>query len=190
MAKNLYIFDCFGVIISDVSTLFMNKYGFTAEQVDFMRKKVYRRVDVGEIENSDMLDTISTKFGFDRAAVEKDWTAFEAVLPDTVELLKQLKQSGQTVALLSNASRKYVDYLFEKFHLFKYFDMLFVSSDYFCAKPDLEFYQACVNSLTEQYDNIYFTDDNPANLQGLEVLGITPVLFTSAQDFRKKVGLK
>lgn len=190
MAKNLYIFDCFGVVIADVSTLFMDKYAFTDEMKSFMRSQVFRSVDVGQITNADMMDEVSRCFGFDRTAIERDWIALEDVLSDTVELLKDLKASGQTVALLSNASRKYIDYLFEKFDLFKYFDYLFVSSDFHCAKPDKEFYQACVNSLTEKYDNVYFTDDNPANLQGLEALGITPVLFTSACDFRKKVNLK
>lgn len=83
-----------------------------------------------------------------------------------------------------------MDYLFDRFDLHKYFDYKFVSSAYGTAKPDMEFYRLCLNSFAEQFDKVYFTDDNPSNLIGLEQFGITPVLFLNAQDFMQKVGLQ
>ena len=43
MDKNLYLFDCFGVVLTEVSTLSMRE--FTDEQRRYMREQVFRRVD-------------------------------------------------------------------------------------------------------------------------------------------------
>lgn len=189
MGRKLFIFDCFGVVVSDVSTLFMNARSFNDEQTQFMRKQIFRNVDVGALTMEQMFNRTSEHFCFDKAKMIEEWTGYEYVLEDTIELIKRLKNDGHCVALLSNADVKYVDYLFDKFQINDLFDYKFVSSSYGYAKPDMEFYKLCVDSFTEQFDEVYFTDDNPANLVDLEQFGITPVLFTSAQDFAKKVGL-
>ena len=190
MARKLFIFDCFGVVVSDVSTIFMDNRRFNAEQIEFMRKQIFRNVDVGALTMEEMFEKTSARFGLDKTQMIEEWTSYECVLTDTIELIKRLKKDGHRVALLSNAAVSYVDYLFDKFDLNKYFDYKFVSAAYGYAKPDKEFYKLCVDSFTEQFDEVYFTDDNPANLQDLQQFGITPILFTSAQDFAEKVGLK
>lgn len=186
MKRNLYIFDCFGVVISDVSTLFMNAH-LNAREQEYMRKHVFRSVDVGRITNEEMFVEISKLCGLSREETVKEWTGYERVLIDTVELIRELKECGHCVALLSNASQAYIDYLFEKFNLNGLFDKTFVSSNYGVAKPDREFYKICVDSFSEKFGGIYFTDDNPANLKDLEEFGITPILFTSARDFKSQV---
>ena len=89
----------------------------------------------------------------------------------------------------SNAAVSYIDYLFDKYGIRKYFDRLFVSAAYGYAKPDKEFYKLCVDSFDEPFDVVYFTDDNPVNLADLQQFGITPVLFKNAQDFAEKIGV-
>lgn len=190
MGRNLYLFDCFGVVISDVSTIFMEKRGFDAQQILFMRNRIFRSVDVGKLTMSQMFEKTSEHFCFDTEKMKEEWTGYEYVLDDTVTLVKRLKDEGHVVALLSNAEAAYVDYLFDKFGLKDLFHFVFVSSNYGCAKPDYEFYKLCLDSFDERFDAVYFADNNPDNLVGLEPLGITPILFTSAQDFLNKVNLK
>ena len=158
MAKNLYIFDCFGVVISNVSGLWMNKR-LNAEQQEFMCKNVFRSIDTGKTSMEWMFDIICEKFGMQKETVKKEWADEEFVLTDTVDLIR-------------------------------YFDKIFVSSVYGCAKPDKVFYEICVKSFDEKFENIYFTDDTPGNLLDLEQFGIKPVLFKNAKDFKKAVGLK
>lgn len=189
MAKNLYIFDCFGVVISNVSGLWMNKR-LNAEQQEFMCKNVFRSIDTGKTSMEWMFDIICEKFGMQKETVKKEWADEEFVLTDTVDLIRKLRANGDTVALLSNASKEYVDYLFDRFDLNRYFDKIFVSSVYGCAKPDKVFYKICVKSFDEKFENIYFTDDTPGNLLDLEQFGIKPVLFKNAKDFKRAVGLK
>lgn len=189
MSRKLFIFDCFGVVVSDVSTLWMDGR-FNAEQVEYMRKQVFRNVDVGALTMEQMFDKTCSHFGLDKAQMIEQWTSLEYPLTDTINVIKRLRAQGHCIALLSNAAVSYVDYLFGKFDINQYFDYKFVSSVYRYAKPDKEFYKLCIDSFTEQFDAVYFTDDNPANLVELEQFGITPILFKNAQDFAQKIGLE
>ena len=188
MGKNLYIFDCFGVVISDVSTLFMDKR-LNAEQIKYMREQVYRKVDTGKIGMDEMFEILAKLCGMSVEQTKREWKSYEYVLTDTIEVIKKLKSQGHTIALLTNAASGYIHSLFRRYDLFKYFDSVYISSVCGYAKPDKEFYEMCIYVFTEQFDNVYFTDDNPDNLVGLEQYGITPVLFKNAKDFAEKVGV-
>lgn len=188
MGKKLFIFDCFGVVISDVSTLFMEKH-LNAEQIKYMREQVYRKVDTGKIGMDEMFGILADLCGMSVEQTKQEWRSCEYVLTDTIEVIKKLKSQGHVIALLTNAASRYIHNLFRKYDLFKYFDSVYISSVCGYAKPDKEFYEMCIYDFTERFDNIYFTDDNPDNLADVEQFGITPVLFTSACDFARKVGV-
>lgn len=189
MSKKLFIFDCFGVIVSDVSTIFMDKY-LDADKQLYMRKNVYRNVDVGAIQMEDSFVELASLCGLDVEQVKQEWASCEYPLVGTLQVIDKLRKQGHAVALLSNAAVEYIDYLFDKFDLRKYFDRIFVSAAYGYAKPDKELYKLCVDSFTEQFDAVYFTDDNPTNLRDLQQFGVIPILFKNAEDFAAKIGLK
>lgn len=186
MSKKLYLFDCFGVVLNEVSTLCMQGK-FTAEQQRFMREQVFRRVDTGEAEMEYIFTTVADKFGYDKEQFRREWKSYEDVNCGTVKLIDELRAQGGRVGLLSNANAGYIDYLFNRFDLYRRFDKVFVSSSFRVAKPDIAFYKLCLDGFGEKFDEIYFTDDNPQNLVGLEALGITPILFTSAEQLRKRL---
>ena len=184
--NNLYLFDCFGVVVTDVSGVWMKQH-FNDEEKHYIVNNIFRRVDTGKISQQEMFEELSERYGMPAETIWKDWEQVLNVKWDTIELIRQLREQGGTVALLSNASVEYIDYIFDKFDLRKYFDKLFVSARYGVAKPDAEFYQLCVNSFADKFDKIYFTDDNPVNLHNLEQFGITPILFTDACELAKKL---
>lgn len=55
---NLYLFDCFGVVVSDVSTLWMKAENFSDEQTAQARK-LFRKVDCGEVSFEDSFDVLA-----------------------------------------------------------------------------------------------------------------------------------
>ncbi|MDE7454958.1 MAG: HAD hydrolase-like protein [Clostridia bacterium] len=190
MSRNLYIFDCFGVVISDVSTLFMDGKHLSTEEQNYARKNLFRPCDVGQLSMDEMFVLFAKRYNWDCQQIIEEWTSYEYPLTDTLKLIENLRAQGHCIALLSNASVNYVNYLFDKFDVHKLFDYEFVSSAYNCAKPDLEFYKLCVDSFDEKFDKIYFTDDNPNNLVNLQQFGIIPVLFTSADEVAKQLQTK
>lgn len=186
--KNLYLFDCFGVVITDVSTLWMQTR-LNTQQQQYARAQLFRKVDCGQMSFDDSIAELGKMCNMTASSVRAEWDCISRPMPETLQIIQELRQCGHTVALLSNASVEYIDFLFTQFDLYKYFDKLFVSANYGCAKPDAEFYQVCVNSFTEKFDKIYFTDDNPVNLQNLQKFGITPVLFTNAAQLKRDLKL-
>ncbi len=184
---NLYLFDCFGVVVSDVSRLWMEKH-FTAKQQNYIRKNVFRKVDRGKMTFDDSFDILASMSGLSKQQVRQEWDSCMYLMEGMPQLLEKVRSKGK-VALLSNASESYINQLFCQYDLFKYFDKLFVSSCYGCAKPDREIYRICVNGFAEKFDNIYFVDDNLVNLRGLKKFGITPVLFTDVDSLQKRYGV-
>ena len=183
--RKLFLFDCFGVVVSDVSSQWMDRHFDEAEK-EYIRRELFRRVDTAQISQNELYAKLAERYGMTVQSIVDEWE--ELIYPklDTVEIIKRIRERGDVVALLSNASVEYVDYLFTKFDLHKYFDKIFVSARYKFAKPDREFYQICLDGFTEKFEKIYFTDDNPTNLKNLETLGITPILFTTAEEFEKQ----
>lgn len=182
--KNLYIFDCFGVVVTDVSTLWMQPR-LNAEQQQYARTQLFRKVDCGQISFDDCLAALAKICNEPLDNLRAEWDALAEPMPQTLQLIDQLRVRGHTVALLSNASQVYVDRLFSQFDLYKHFDKIFVSARYGCAKPDRQFYKICLDSFSEKFHKIYFTDDNPTNLIGLEEMGVTPVLFRDADGLKR-----
>lgn len=186
--KNLYLFDCFGVVVTDVSTLWMQPR-LTVEQQQYARTQLFRKVDCGQLSFDDCLAALAKTCGTTLNQLQAEWDALAQPITQTLQLIDELRLRGHTVALLSNASQSYVDRLFSQFDLYKYFDKIFVSAKYGCAKPDKEFYRICLDSFSEKFGKIYFTDDNPTNLLGLTEMGITPVLFRSAAQLKNDLEL-
>ena len=184
--RKLFLFDCFGVVVSDVSTQWMDRY-FDEEQKQYIRSEVFRKVDTAAISQDEVYEQLAARYKMNKQSIIDEWDQLIYAKQDTLEVISKLRKRGDVVALLSNASVEYIDYLFTKFDLYKYFDKIFVSAHYKFAKPDREFYRICLNSFTEKFEKIYFTDDNPNNLKNLEEMGITPILFTTAEQFEKDI---
>ncbi|MCM1289494.1 MAG: HAD-IA family hydrolase [Corallococcus sp.] len=186
--KNLYIFDCFGVVVTDVSTLWMQNR-LSAEQQQSARINLFRKVDCGLMPFEDCLDALAKTCRLPLDEVRAQWDILAKPMPQTLRVITELRRRGHTVALLSNAASEYIDRLFSQFELYGYFDKIFVSANYGYAKPDREFYRICLDSFSQKFGKIYFTDDNPDNLQNLQEFGITPVLFRDADQLERDFGL-
>ena len=184
----MYLFDCFGVVVSDVSVLWA-KDRFDGSELDYMRNFIYYEVDRGRISQQQVFEQLAARYGMSVQDVKDQWDKCLFVKWDTVELIQKIRRSGGTVALLSNAAVEYIDYIFDKYDLNKYFDKIFVSARYGVAKPEQQFYKLCLDSFHQHFDNVYFTDDNPANLVDLQQLGITAIQFTSASELENKLKL-
>ena len=67
--------------------------------------------------------------------------------PGVKETLRELREEGHRLWLLSNAQRVFTAYEMEALGLTECFDGIYISSDYGCRKPDRRFFDAL---LTEQ----------------------------------------
>ena len=104
--------------------------------------------------------------------------------PDILSTLKQLKESGIKLCLVSNA-----DIIDKKYWgispLKDYFDAVIFSCDVGMVKPDKAIYQLAMERMRTTADNCYFVGDGGSNeLSGAKNCGITTVLteFLTVKD--------
>ncbi len=119
----------------------------------------YRKCSVGEAKEN-MLYAISLQ---------------EEVEP-TVSLIKELKERGYKLYVLSNMSKEYIEFL-RKLSVFEYFDYEVVSCEVHLGKPDKRVYQYLLDKCNLNAEETIFIDDRHDNVEVAAELGITPFHF-------------
>lgn len=92
------------------------------------------------------------------------------------ELIRELKEKGYKIYLLSNASvdlRKY----FHRIPGSQYFDGLMVSAEERLLKPQHEIYRALYSRFRLEPSRCLFIDDSPANIEGALCTGMDGIIF-------------
>ena len=175
--KNLLIFDCFGVVCSEIAPVWFARH-FEETEAKRLKAQYFAGADRGDTDIETLIDRLAQGLGFDADDIRREWGEIFSLNRSLLEYIQQIRREHY-VALLSNAPQGLVERIFDHFDLWKEFDRVFISSHYRMAKPDGAFYQLCLDAFRGQYDRAFMIDDNTVNLQGLEQIGITPVHFTS-----------
>jgi 2-haloacid dehalogenase len=107
---------------------------------------------------------------------------------DTVEILKELKDSGKyKIYALTNWSAETFPVALERFEFLHWFDGIVVSGVEKMRKPAPEFYQVLLDRHEVKVEEALFIDDNYRNILAAEKLGINSIHFTSAQALKEKL---
>ena len=183
MKKRLVIFDCFGVIFGEIGPRVVRKYAKEGDDIAAIKEKLFMPADLGKVTYDGLIDSIAEEFNICRQTVVDDWNSFIKLNEELIPMIEKIKETA-SVALLSNASKGFVESLFDKYSLTYLFDKMVVSCNIGMAKPDKEIYRYCVSLFDTEFDEIYMIDDNQINLDGLETIGITPILFTGNESVK------
>ncbi len=73
-------------------------------------------------------------------------TDYIRLYPGALELLEKIKNDGKKLYLLSNAQRSFTAYELQLLDIEKYFDGIYISSDYGIKKPNPHFFQVLLKS--------------------------------------------
>lgn len=206
MYKN-YIFDLYGTLV-DINTdegsrefwyklsLFFSFKGATYDPQEL--QDLYE--NLVKAEKQKIKDTNYQDFPieivFKKLYQNKDISASDQLITDTAhffrinsikylklydgarELLELLKAKGKKIYLLSNAQKVFTLYEMKALDIEKYFDDIFISSDYNVCKPDSKFFNALIQkhnlNINESImiGNDYLCDINGAVDAGLDSLYI------------------
>jgi FMN phosphatase YigB (HAD superfamily) len=183
MKKNtLIIFDCFGVITSEIAPIWFNNR-YQKDEAKALKEKYFGGADRGTKNISELVSDLSNGLNIPREIIIKEWKEIFSVNYELIEYIKVLKEKYY-IALLSNAPEGLVESILDKYNLHNLFDRIFISSTYLMAKPDREFYELCIDSF-EFVERIYMIDDNDKNLINLDLLGIKAIKFVSNEELFK-----
>lgn len=98
-------------------------------------------------------------------------------LYDGVEsMLSELRQAGKKVYLLSNAQSIFTAHEIKALRLDRWFDGMFLSSDYGCKKPDLRFYEKLLATYgIDRETAVMIGNDGTCDIQGAKRAGLCAV---------------
>lgn len=110
---------------------------------------------------------------------------------ELITFIKELKNLGYKIALLSNNSSKLNDTLIEdKINIL--FDVILISGDVGYMKPSVEIFQILNEKLKINGKELVFVDDFDKNFINADKIGFTPVLYTNFKKLKddfKKLGI-
>ncbi len=100
-------------------------------------------------------------------------TEYVRVYPGTEEMLRKLKEAGKKVYLLSNAQRIFTEYEMHTLGIAKYFDDIFISSDYKTKKPDRRFYDLLIEKhAIDVTTSLFVGNDSSTDIKGASEVGM------------------
>ena len=166
---------------------------------DLLTEVVFDRLywndaDAGTITDDETKTAFCTRLPPELHAVACNiYDAWPTLLPPIdgmATLVKDLKNRGYNLYLLSNISNKFADeyrgvpWLAE---LFSLFDGLVFSAPIGLVKPHREIYEHLLTRFSLNADECVFIDDSPQNIDGCEAVGIRGILFEGDAALRDRL---
>lgn len=105
-------------------------------------------------------------------------------IPGMREILLSLKSRGYGIYGLTNWSRETFPLIKDEYDIFKLLDGYIVSGEENIMKPAPEFYNILLARYGLKAEECVFVDDNPANVDGGEAVGIRSILFSSPEQLK------
>jgi len=104
----------------------------------------------------------------------------------TLEILSKLKQKGYRVICGTNVHDSHYT-RHQELHQYDVFDYVYASHLMHREKPDISFFQCILEEEQLKADQIFFTDDMPANVESARSLGLEAYLYTDATTLQAQL---
>lgn len=183
MNKELIVFDCFGVICSEVFPIWGTRY-FSEEEMKNVRKDIIEKSDIGIITEKELFSKLSEITGEDSKKILNDWLKTAVINIDMINLIKELKRKYK-ISLLSNASSGFINRILKRININELFDCIVISSEKRMIKPNKEIFKLMLSKMKVEASASVFIDDNAFNIQKARESGMTGILFQNIEQLKK-----
>ena len=184
MGDKLIIFDCFGVLTSEVAPIWLRRY-FDDYTADKIHQSIIVDGDKGILSADQMFKELSLIVDEPADDILNDWIDIGALHEDLIEYIKSLKERGFKTAFLSDSSYGFVKLLIDKYNLEPLFDTIVVSSEVGFLKANPEMFNLVLDRLIIKPENAIMVDDRQSNLDSAEKVGIKGILYKDTQSFKE-----
>lgn len=192
MIKNI-IFD-FGGVLLDWNPRYLYKSYFNNDEVmehflaDICNGEWNIRQDAGR-PFAEAVKELQAKFPEYAEAIQMyddDWEKMlKCELPESIDLLKELKFMGYGIYGLTNWSAEKIGYAFANYSFFSLFDGIVVSGVEKVVKPDRKIYEILLERYSLKPGECVFIDDNQDNVDMAKVLGINAIRFDNIGNVKE-----
>lgn len=192
------VFDMGGVLIDFSAKLFSERLRVGAAGEELLLRHVLRttdwvRLDRGTITEEKVLAHARAKLPAELhdAAEYIIYRWNEPIVPveGTAAVVRELKERGYTLYLLSNASRRQHDY-WHDIPGSECFSGTLISADLHLLKPEAAIYQALFEKFHLAPSQCFFIDDFPPNIEAAENAGMQGVVFHDACQLREELKMR
>ncbi len=190
--KKIIIFDLGGVLIDwDPRHLYRKIFSDTNELEYFLNEvcslEWNSQMDVDK-SFLDAIDDLIPKFPQYKEQIQAYFDRWEemiaGVFPGTVEVLRELKDTGYPLAALSNWSSETFPLVKDQYEFLSWFNPLVISGTIGYKKPDPEPFQILLHSLKSDARDCIFIDDMNENVQEAQQQGFEVIQFSSPEQLR------
>lgn len=192
MIKNI-IFD-FGGVLLDWNPRYLYKSYFNNDEemehflADICNGEWNIRQDAGR-PFAEAVKELQAKFPEYAEAIQMyddDWEKMlKCELPESIDLLKELKLMGYGIYGLTNWSAEKIGYAFANYSFFSLFDGIVVSGVEKVVKPDRKIYEILLERYSLKPGECVFIDDNQDNVDMAKVLGINAIRFDNIGNVKE-----
>ncbi|MDO4941093.1 MAG: HAD family phosphatase [Erysipelotrichaceae bacterium] len=185
MIKNI-IFDMGGVLIDFDAEKFLDYYHPSLQDRLILKRNIFNSLewammDRGTLDEEKMFEIVKQRIPTRLHELAYNllfnWDKICEPIIGMPEYVKQLKEAGYKIYLLSNASVRCMDDYWPKVKGSEYFDGQVVSADIGYIKPEKEIYEYLLNKYKLKKEECIFIDDRIGNVEGAHHVGIKSIVF-------------
>ena len=196
MIKNI-VFDMGNVLIRFDTDIFLDRVGITdPDDRRILKRNVYQSLEWARMDRGSLTDAEACAIMSERVPprlkdavtklVEK-WDRPILEIEGMYELVKELKEKGYHIYLLSNASYHQHDY-WPDIPASRFFDGKLISCDVHLVKPQPEIFLLFCQQFGLKMDECFFIDDSPLNIEAACLCGMHGAVFHGdAGEMREKL---
>lgn len=187
MIRNI-VFDMGWVLFSYQPKDFVNKFCPNREDAELVNRELFDAPEWAETDRGTLTDEEYLKLVLSRVPQRLhevtrwlflNWHEMPQPFPEMENLVKELKQNGYGLYLLSNMSSRFYRF-YQRIPAVKYFDGMVISSDVHQMKPEPEIYRTLFERFDLEPEECFFIDDRLENVGAGEALGMK--VFCYRQD--------
>lgn len=184
MIQNI-VFDMGNVLVRFDPVLFMDRLGVAEADRALLTREVFKSLEWAQMDRGSITDAEGCERMCCRLPKRLHETARQLVLAwdrpileieGSFELVRELKELGYGLWLLSNASLRQHEY-WPRVPASRYFDGTLISADVKLIKPQPEFYRLLFESFSLRPEECFFIDDNNYNIEAAQNSGMRCAIF-------------
>ncbi|MDP4091046.1 MAG: HAD family phosphatase [Bacillota bacterium] len=192
MIKNI-VFDIGNVLVAFKPGEYVKSFGFEKSVEDKVLEAIFKsrhwpELDRGVLTEEEAVELFikeAEELDLEIRNVMKSWKDMLIPIPDTIEILRELKNKGYKVYVLSNYHEKAFEKISIENDFLSLLDGEIVSCRLKYIKPEREIYEYLLSNYCLKPEETLFIDDVIENIEGAEVHGIKTVLFQGSAELRK-----
>ena len=184
MIRNI-VFDMGNVMIYFNKNLFLDRAGVTGEDRRLLERIVFDSLEWARLDRGSLLEPEAERLmcsrlperlhGYVREFVY-DWDKPLYPVRGMAPLVRELKEKGYGIYLLSNAASRQHEY-WPRIPASRFFDGTLISADVKLVKPQPEIYRLLCETFSLIPDECVFIADAINNAEGAFLCGMHPIVF-------------